>query len=176
MQVQVRDLMTVEPASVLMGTSLQEAVELMIIAESSEIYITDEQLRLVGVVPDYEILKLKLMQQHLDVPIDSIMNVQIESLSPDDDALQLAYLFRDRRNSCMPVTENGQLAGKLSCRDLFRVIMALDAIELNAEPATVEPISSTLPETTPTVSTINPPHLYKNSLRKHFLQQTAVEK
>lgn len=175
MQVRVRDLMTVNPTSVLMGTSLQDAAEQMILAESSEIYVTDLQMRLVGVVPDYEILKHKLMHQHLEAPIDSIMNVQIDALSPKDDAIQLASLFRDRRNSCMAVTENGQLVGKLSCRDLFRVIMALDSIEMTEEQTSEEPTASVTTVPTSAVSTINPPHLTKSSLRKHFLQQNAPQ-
>lgn len=176
MQVQVRDLMTVKPVSVLMGTKLQDAVELMIIAESSEIYVTDEKMRLVGVVPDYEILKHKLMQQDLEVPIDSIMNVQIDSLSPEENALQLAHLFRDRRNSCMAVTENGQLVGKLSCRDLFRIIMALDSIELNEEQVNEELNTTISSAVDSAVSTINPPHLIKGTSRKHFQQQTSIQK
>ncbi|QDU10603.1 HPP family protein [Gimesia aquarii] len=175
MQVRVRDLMTVNPTSVLMGTSLQEAAEQMILAESSEIYVTDLQMRLVGVVPDYEILKHKLMHQNLDAPINSIMNVQIDALSPEDDAIQLAFLFRDRRNSCMAVTENGRLVGKLSCRDVFRVIMALDSIEMAEEQTQGEPTSSMTSAPVPAVSTINPPHLAKSSLRKHFLQQNAPQ-
>ncbi|MFH1303296.1 MAG: CBS domain-containing protein [Planctomycetota bacterium] len=169
MQVRVRDLMTVNPVSVLMGTSLQEAATQMILAESSEIYVTDQEMRLIGVVPDYAILKHKLMHQNLEAPIDSIMNVQLESLSPEDDALQLAHLFRDRRNSCMAVTENGLLIGKLSCRDLFRTIMALDSIELTDEQA-LEPGSAITADSGPTVSTINPPHLSRYNLRKEQLQ------
>tara|TARA_R110002111_G_scaffold209173_1_gene273122 strand:+ start:20011 stop:20541 length:531 start_codon:yes stop_codon:yes gene_type:complete len=169
MQVRVRDLMTVNPVSVLIGTSLQEAATQMILAESSEIYITDQEMRLIGVVPDYAILKHKLMHQHLDAPIDSIMNVQLESLSPEDDALQLAHLFRDRRNSCMAVTENGQLVGKLSCRDLFRTIMALESIELTEEQV-MESDSAITVDSDSTVSSINPPHLSRYNLRKEQLQ------
>lgn len=169
MQVRVRDLMTVNPVSVLMGTSLQEAATQMILAESSEIYVTDLQMKLVGVVPDYAILKHKLMHHQLDASIDTIMNVQLESLSPEDDALQLAHLFRDRRNSCMAVTENGQLIGKLSCRDLFRTIMALESIKVTEETASEANTPSTA-VSRPTVSTINPPHLSRYHLRDQQLQ------
>ncbi|WP_339729291.1 CBS domain-containing protein [uncultured Gimesia sp.] len=169
MQVRVRDLMTVNPVSVLTGTSLQEAATQMILAESAEIYVINQRMRLIGIVPDYEILKHKLMHQHLDDPIDSIMHVQLESLSPEDDALQLAHLFRDRRNSCMAVTEHGQLVGKLSCRDLFRTILTLESIESTEEQA-AEPDSQVAAETNSAVSSINPPHLSRYNLRKEMLQ------
>lgn len=168
MLVRVRDLMTVNPVSVLTGTSLRDASKQMILAESSEIYITDHQMKLLGVVPDYQILKHKLMYENMEASIDSIMHVQIDALSPDNDALQLIHLFRDRRNSCMAVTENGRLVGKLSCRDLFRTIMALESIEVNEESAAdLEP--STITESHSNVSTINPPHLSRQSLRKSGL-------
>ncbi|MDF1743459.1 MAG: CBS domain-containing protein [Gimesia sp.] len=169
MQVRVRDLMTVNPVSVLTGTSLQEAAEQMILAESAEIYITDHQMKLLGVVPDYQILKHKLMYQDLEAPIDSIMHVQIDALSPENEALQLIHYFRDRRNSCMAVTENGRLVGKLSCRDLFRTIMALESIELSEEPVSNSESANTA-DAHSTVSTIKPPHLSRQSLRKGALQ------
>jgi len=96
--------------------------------------------------------------------------VQLESLSPEDDALQLAHLFRDRRNSCMAVTENGQLVGKLSCRDLFRTIMALESIELTEEQQASEANAPSTADSRPTVSTINPPHLSRYHLRDQQLQ------
>ncbi|MCA9017450.1 MAG: CBS domain-containing protein [Planctomycetaceae bacterium] len=166
MQVRVRDLMTVNPVSVLTGTSLQEAATQMILAESAEIYVIDQQQKLMGVVPDYAILKHKLIYQQLDAPIDSIMNVQLESLSPEDDALQLAHLFRDRRNSCMAVTEQGQLVGKLSCRDLFRTIMTLDSIESTNEQST---------KTDSPASSMNPPHLTRYGMRKQLLQLNSPQ-
>jgi len=173
MLVRVRDLMTVNPVSVLTGTSLREASKQMILAESSEIYITDQRMKLLGVVPDYQILKHKLMYNNLEASIDSIMHVQIDALSPENDALQLIHLFRDRRNSCMAVTKNGRLVGKLSCRDLFRTIMTLESIELNEEPASIrEPLIKA--ESHSSVSPINPPHLSRQSLRKSGLQLNAA--
>ncbi|WP_417383035.1 HPP family protein [Gimesia sp.] len=157
MRVRVRDLMTVNPASVCLGTTLQAAAEQMIQAEASEIYVVDELRRLVGVVPEYDLLKYRLTHYHLEAPIDSLMYVQIESLSPEDDALQLAPLFRDRRNSCMAVTDNGKLVGKLTCRDLFRVMLTLDAID-DPDQTSVQDTSDT--ETIHSSSSpINPPHL-----------------
>ena len=169
MQVRVRDLMTVNPVSVMTGTSLQEAATQMILAESAEIYVIDQHQRLIGVVPDYEILKHKLMHQHLNDPIDSIMTVQLESLSPEDDALQLAHLFRDRRNSCMAVTEQGQLIGKLSCRDLFRTLMTLESLDSKTEQA-LQADTPVDVETSSTAASINPPHISRYSLRKQMLQ------
>lgn len=168
MQVRVRDLMTVNPISVVTGTSLQEAATQMILAESSEIYITDQQHNLLGVVPEYEILKHKLMYQNLEAPIDSIMHAQIEALSPELDAVQLSHLFRDRRNSCMAVTENGRLVGKLSCRDVFRTIMALESVE-SIDNTCEETETSSAMDSHTSVSTIKPPHLSRQSLRKKRL-------
>ncbi|MFK7776601.1 MAG: CBS domain-containing protein [Gimesia sp.] len=172
MLVQVRDLMTVNPVSVLTGTSLQDAAKQMIQAESSEIYITDHQMKLLGVVPDYQILKHKLMYQNLEASIDSIMHVQFDTLSPENDALQLTHYFRDRRNSCMAVTENGRLVGKLSCRDLFRIIMTLESIDVNSEPES--DLKPSIPvDSHSSVTAVNPPHLSRHLLRKSGLMFNA---
>tara|TARA_R110002111_G_scaffold171316_1_gene236901 strand:- start:290 stop:820 length:531 start_codon:yes stop_codon:yes gene_type:complete len=168
MRVRVRDLMTVNPVSVCLGTTLQAAAEQMVQAEASEIYVVDELRRLVGVVPEYDLLKYRLTHYHLEAPIDSLMYVQIESLSPEDDALQLAPLFRDRRNSCMAVTDNGQLVGKLTCRDLFRVMLTLDAIDDQEQ--TSKPASSDKEITHSASSTINLPHLPRYSTPVNRLQ------
>ncbi|QDT91973.1 CBS domain-containing protein [Gimesia algae] len=168
MRVRVRDLMTVNPVSVCLGTTLQTAAEQMVQAEASEIYVIDQQRRLVGVVPEYDLLKYRLTHYHLEAPIDSLMYVQIESLSPEDDALQLAPLFRDRRNSCMAVTEQGLLVGKLSCRDLFRVMLTLDAIEDPEQ--TAEQDTSEKEVIHSASSTINPPHLPPYSTPVNRLQ------
>lgn len=171
MRVRVRDLMTVNPVSVCLGTTLQAAAEQMVQAEASEIYVVNEHGRLVGVVPEYDLLKYRLTHYHLEAPIDSLMYVQIESLSPEEDAIQLAPLFRDRRNSCMAVTENGTLIGKLTCRDLFRVMLTLDAIE---EPEQISAQDITDKEGMHSASSqINPPHLPRYNSPINRLQLNA---
>jgi acetoin utilization protein AcuB len=169
MQVRVRDLMTQSPVSVPLGTSLYEAARLMIEAESPEVYVTDQQMRLVGVVPEYNFLKQKLLLSDLSAPVESIMHVQLETLSPDDDALQQAPLFRDRRNSCMPVVDEGRLIGKLTCRDLFRLMLTLDQVECQTEQQqkSVSTVNAEIHASTPE---INPPHLNRINSHRQLLQ------
>lgn len=167
MQVRVRDLMTQSPVSVPLGTTLQQAARRMIEAESPEVYVTDHQMRLVGVVPEYNFLKQKLQLVDMNAPVESIMHVQLETLSPDDDALLQAPLFRDRRNSCMPVTDEGLLIGKLTCRDLFRLMLTLDEVDCETEQEVK--VSSTR-EIHSSTHDINPPHLNRVNSHRQLLQ------
>ena len=167
MQVQVRDLMTQSPVSVPLGTTLQQAARRMIEAESPEVYVTDHQMRLVGVVPEYNFLKQKLQLADMNAPVESIMHVQLETLSPNDDALLQAPLFRDRRNSCMPVTDEGLLIGKLTCRDLFRLMLTLDEVDCETEQEVK--VSSTT-EFHSSTQDINPPHLNRVNSHRQLLQ------
>lgn len=167
MQVQVRDLMTQSPVSVPLGTTLQQAARRMIEAESPEVYVTDHQMRLVGVVPEYNFLKQKLQLADMNAPVESIMHVQMDTLSPDDDALLQAPLFRDRRNSCMPVTDEGLLIGKLTCRDLFRLMLTLDEVDCDTEQEVK--VSSTT-EIHSSTHDINPPHLNRVNSHRQLLQ------
>ncbi|QDT85739.1 HPP family protein [Gimesia chilikensis] len=167
MQVRVRDLMTQSPVSVPLGTTLQQAARRMIEAESPEVYVTDHQMRLVGVVPEYNFLKQKLQLVDMNAPVESIMHVQLETLSPDDDALLQAPLFRDRRNSCMPVTDEGLLIGKLTCRDLFRLMLTLDEVDCETEQEVK--VSSTT-EIHSSTHDINPPHLNRVNSHRQLLQ------
>ncbi|QDT28140.1 CBS domain-containing protein [Gimesia panareensis] len=168
MQVRVRDLMTQSPVSVPLGTSLQEAARQMIQAESPEVYVTNEQMKLVGVIPEYNFLKQKLQQADMLAPVESIMHVQLETLSPDDDALQHAPLFRDRRNSCMPVTDDGRLVGKLTCRDLFRLMLTLAEVDDDTEQQASNTSATT--EIHASSAEINPPHLNRVNSHRQLLQ------
>lgn len=173
MQVRVRDIMTQSPVSVPLGTSLRTAAEQMILAESAEVYVTDDQMNLVGVVPEYNFLKQQLQSSDLNAPVETLMHVQLEALSPDDDALQQAPRFRDRRNSCMPVTEEGRLIGKLTCRDLFRTLLTLEILE-NTEDQQMISVTSASAEIHDSESSINPPHLTINDSHLRLLQLHGV--
>ena len=64
------------------------------------------------------------------------MSGNAETVSPDDDVEDVLPVFRSGRYRRLPVVENGRLVGVVSRRDLMRLIVTLDHLEIR-EPLAV---------------------------------------
>lgn len=131
MQLSVRDLMTTQPARIHELASIAEAQRVLLDQAVSQIYVTDADDRLLGVVSDFELLKFSLLQGEKAQPVKQLMSRRVPVLTPDMSFESVMSLFRESCCSLMAVMEDGRLAGELSRRDVLRTLAVLD--ELNSE-------------------------------------------
>lgn len=129
MRLTVGDLMTQRPVMVSPGCSADAAVEILSRHEVTELYVTDKIGRLLGVVPDFELLKAELSGEASDATVEQLMSRSIPVFSPDSDAAEVARLFRDGRYSRFPVVNKGRLVGVITRGDVVRLMAVLRRID-----------------------------------------------
>lgn len=129
MRLAVTDLMTQRPVIVAPDCSADAAVEILSRYDASEIYVTDPAGRLLGVVPDFELLKAELSGEASDATVESLMCRNIPVFSPESDAAEVARLFRDGRYAQFPVVSQGKLVGVITRSDVVRLMAVLRRID-----------------------------------------------
>lgn len=129
MRLTVADLMTQRPVNVAPECSADKAVEIISRHGVCELYVTDKQGRLLGVVPDYELLKAELSGEAVDATVEQLMSRNLPVFSPDSDAAEVARLFRDGRFSQFPVVSAGRLVGVITRGDVVRLMAVLRRID-----------------------------------------------
>lgn len=123
MRVTIRDLALAHPLSVHQEVTIDRAIELVTASGVDEVYVLDGRERLVGVVPDYELLKAKLLRVPGAQSVETLMSRSLLLLHPEMDVLEAAVLFRDRRCSHIAVVEEGRLVGQLGRREILRFLI-----------------------------------------------------
>ncbi len=136
MRLSVADLMTQRPVTVSPDCSADAAVEILSRHEASELYVVDTAGRLLGVVPDFELLKAELSGEAQDANVEQLMSRSIPVFSPQSDAAEVARLFRDGRYIQFPVVAGGRLVGIITRGDVVRLMAVLRRIDT---PVTVRP-------------------------------------
>lgn len=129
MRLTVADLMTERPVIVSPECSADAALEILSRHDASELYVTDKQGRLLGVVPDFELLKAELSGEASDATAEQLMSRGIPVFSPQSDAAEVARLFRDGRYSQFPVVAGGRLVGVVTRSDVVRLMAVLRRID-----------------------------------------------
>ena len=122
MSATVRELMNSVLVTIDHDATLDEVLELAIREGVSEVYVNDAAGRLVGVVPDYELLKAALMKAQGSESISRLTNRGLMTIHPDTSVGQAAALFRDSRCSRIAIVEDCRLVGQVNRRDVLRTV------------------------------------------------------
>lgn len=136
MQITIQDLMTHQPASTHQTATIDEALQILLREEVGEIYVTDDSSQLLGVVPDYELLKAKLTDIPGNRSVGTLMSANLASVSPNMYVAEVMPLFRDGRCQQLAVVDEGRLVGQISRRDILRLVATLE--QLDSKPESVQ--------------------------------------
>lgn len=129
MRMTVSDLMSQRPVTVSPECSADEALAILDRHEVSELYVIDKLGRLLGVLPDYELLKTQLSGEAHGACVEQLMSRGVPVFKPETDAAEVARLFRDARYSCLPVVSAGRLIGVIRRGDVLRLMAILRRID-----------------------------------------------
>ena len=117
-----RDLMQQDPPTIGAQATIDQALVTLLERDTGEVFVTDPERRLLGVVPEYELLKARLSGLCSETNIEKVMSRSLVTVSPDQKLEDLAASFRECRNWQLPVVERGCLLGCVGRRDLLRVM------------------------------------------------------
>ena len=129
MRMTVTDLMSETPVTIAPDCTGDEALDMIFEYETPELYVVDKSGRLLGVLPDYELLKTQLSGKARDARVEQLMSRSVPVCSPSTDAAEIARLFRDSKNARLPVVKQGRLVGVVTRGDVLRLMAVLRRID-----------------------------------------------
>ena len=122
MQQTVRDLMSDDFVTVGIQMRLDEALELLVEAEATELCVIDDAGRLEGIVTDYELLKASLTGDLQTRTIASYLSRAVTTIPAAALIQQVVPLFRDGVCSRAFVCDAGKVVGRLSRAAVLRFL------------------------------------------------------
>lgn len=122
MSFKAKDIMTSPFVSVNAKSTVDEALELLLRHHVSGLPVVDDNDALLGVISEYDLLKL-LYEPSSDPPcIESFVTTDVLSTDVDDSLPEIADLFLTKSIRRLPVICDGKVVGIISRRDLIRYI------------------------------------------------------
>ena len=144
MQMTVTDLMTHPPLVVREDANIRDAVSLLLNDCAPQLDVVDAQGRLLGSVPDYELLKAQMAGEG-DCAVTRVMIGSAARIDADASTDFAAAVFRDARYCRLPVVKEGRVVGQIDRRDVMRLLHSISTLDepveaggSNAKPAWAE--------------------------------------
>ena len=119
---QICDCINPDATTILSSSSIGEAESVLLKYPAAEIYILNELDELVGLVPDYDLLKFSWLGLNRDQPIASIMSPISIALTSSDSFETLVQILSHHIHPRIPVVEGQRLLGTI---DRATVMLAL---------------------------------------------------
>lgn len=134
----VREIMTTDPYTLRPGDTIADAQRLMAERHVRHLPIVDEAGQLVGLVSQRDVLAADLSRVapladadreafESAVPLRELMTRDLEVVGPDDSLRLAALRLQRQRIGCLPVVDDGRLAGIVTDYDFVGV--AIDLME-----------------------------------------------
>lgn len=127
----VRDVYITQVARISPQTMLAEAEKLLMSKSGDEAYVVDEDGRLLGVVPDYELLKLRLLNLHNVGAAVDVMTPGPPSVTLGTPLEEAACRLRVHVHRSLPVVDNGLLIGRVDRRCILSWYSERNAAQQN---------------------------------------------
>ena len=125
----VREIMATVVETLSLGDTLAVARRRMESGRIRHLPIVDGDERVVGLITHRRILEAWVSHGHpdqedpavvaRDVPIEMLMEKNVETVTPDTPAAQAAALLETRKFGCLPVTDEGKLVGIVTEADFM---------------------------------------------------------
>ena len=119
----VSDVMVKAPLAVHVETSLSRAERVLVLCQLNEVYVVGAAGELLGIVPDYEFLKARLLGEHACRTVGQAMLPVRLTVRPGDSIQQTAFLLRENIRQRIAVVENQILLGIITRQAVLRALM-----------------------------------------------------
>ena len=128
MEIKVRDLMNKQPPTIDADASVDRAVVELMNHKVPDLYVTTTHGNLVGVIPEYELLKLFLNGNNKGTKVADVMSGNLTTIRATYGIMQVAPLFRNSYLQRLAVVDEGKLIGELHRRDVIWLLATVDRI------------------------------------------------
>ncbi len=121
MRATVRDAMSIDVVSVPRHTSIDDAERLLIQHGLDELFVTDAQGRLLGVLPDYALLKHRMSAPAQECQsVECLMSRRFLVIGVDSPLAVASRYLREHVHRRLVVVDDMQLVGQVTRRSVLR--------------------------------------------------------
>lgn len=126
--IKVRDYMTQGLITLTPEMDLFEAIALLQKNRISGAPVVDENGHLAGVLSEGDCLNAIIKDIYYEEAggkVSDYMSIEVETIGPDDDIVDIAVDFNKKRKRRFPVIEDDKLVGQISQRDILRAVLEI---------------------------------------------------
>lgn len=119
----VQDYMMTDVITVTPDTEITRVISILVENDISGLLVTDARGRVVGIVTERDCIGTAVNSGYFDQlggPVSDYMTSPVESVSPDDNLVDLAVRMTHSSFRRFPVLQDGRLVGIISRRDVLR--------------------------------------------------------
>ena len=116
-EIMTEDVVTINPES-----SLEEAIELMLLQEISGLPVTDNEGHLVGIVTEFALLAIVYDDKIRQESVSTHMTTDVLTIDVDDPIRKIADMCIVHRVRRAPVMHNGRIVGLIARHDVLRAL------------------------------------------------------
>ncbi len=117
-----RKIMREDVVTINLESSLEEAIDLMLLQEISGLPVTDNEGHLVGIVTEFALLAIVYDEKIRQETISEHMTADVLTIEADDPISKIADMCIVHRVRRVPVMENGRIVGMISRRDVLKAL------------------------------------------------------
>lgn len=121
-QIMTPNVVTIPPT-----TTIQEAIDLLVVRRISGLPITDEAGRLVGIITEFALLAMAYDKNVQSDPVERHMTRDVITVSATDSLSRITDLFILHRVRRLPVVKDGRLVGLVSRQDVLAALSSQQA-------------------------------------------------
>lgn len=124
------DLPFVVPVTIGPDADLAAAVELLVARNAMELYVVDAEQQVLGIVPDYELLKARLNGSAAELRIRQVLSPRVLCFSLETDVADVLRIFREGQHSRAALVDGNRLVGQVTRTMLLRNLIDADCLAL----------------------------------------------
>jgi CBS domain-containing protein len=110
----VREMMTGDVRTIPCNATLADAERILLEQGLTELFVTDAEGHVVGVIPDYALVKLHLTDAEPPRGLESVISRRFLVIGPESSLGVAARYLREHLHHRLAVVENRQLIGVLT--------------------------------------------------------------
>lgn len=136
--IEAKDIMVKVPLAVEPDTSMARVERILVLCQLNEVYVVGHRGELLGIVPDYEFLKARLLNESSWKRVEQAMLPVCQTVKPSDSIHHIALLLRENYRQRIAVVENCILVGIITRQSVLRALLD-ESVYVPASPIVPSP-------------------------------------
>ena len=117
-----RSIMTENVVTIRPESSIQDAIEMLLMQRISGLPVADDEGQLIGIITEYALLAIAYDENVRNETVSQHMTIDVYTIEPDAPINKVADLCIMHRVRRIPVVQDGRILGLISRRDVLKAL------------------------------------------------------